>query len=225
MFIFVDIGCQERLSDGTVFRNCSFFKLLETNMLNIPPDKPLPPIELRDGMLSYDPMLEAESSTIHMPHVIVADDAFPLMRNIMKPNAQKNLTDGKRIYNYRLSRARRTSKNAFGILANMFRIFFTRINLSPELSSKITLACCILHNLLLTKSTETYTPKVFVDNTDGNGNVVEGAWRKNAASTYFMDLPPTSVRNVHRRTDIRNEFKNYFLGKGQVPWQYRHVYV
>ena len=153
-------------------------------MLNIPPDKPLPPIELRDGMLNYDPMLEAESSTIHMPHVIVADDAFPLMRNIMKPYAQKNLTDGKRIYNYRLSRARRTSENAFGILANMFRIFFTRINLSPELSSKITLAFCItycwrnqqkrtLRRSLLTIRMEmvTYTPKVFVDNTDGNGNV------------------------------------------------------
>ena len=27
--IFVDIGCQGRLSDGVVFRNCSFFKLSE----------------------------------------------------------------------------------------------------------------------------------------------------------------------------------------------------
>ena len=66
-------------------------------MINIPPDKPLPPIELRDGVLNYDPMLETESPTIHMPHVIVADDAFPLMKNIMKPYAQNNLTDGKRI--------------------------------------------------------------------------------------------------------------------------------
>ena len=58
-----------------------------------------------------------------MPFVIVADDAFPLKQYIQKPYSQVGLTRQKRIYNYRLSRARRIVENAFGILANRFWVF------------------------------------------------------------------------------------------------------
>ena len=64
--------------------------------------------------------------------MIVADDAFPLKEHIQKRYSQVGLTIEKRIFNYRLSRAQRIVENAFGILANLFRVFMTPIGLAPE---------------------------------------------------------------------------------------------
>jgi hypothetical protein len=59
----------------------------------------------------------------------------------------------KTVYNYRLSRGRRTTENSFGILhlvCAYFRLFFQPIVVAPETIDKlITCACaCILHNIL-----------------------------------------------------------------------------
>ena len=45
--------------------------------------------------------------TNQFPFVIVADDAFPLKDYILKPYSQRSLNQERRIFNYRLSRARR----------------------------------------------------------------------------------------------------------------------
>ena len=41
-FIFADVGCQGRTSDGGVYRNSFFYKATQENLLDLPPDKPLP---------------------------------------------------------------------------------------------------------------------------------------------------------------------------------------
>ena len=41
-FLFCDVGCQGRISDGGVFRNCSFNKALANGSLNLPDPTPLP---------------------------------------------------------------------------------------------------------------------------------------------------------------------------------------
>ncbi|XP_025834348.1 protein ALP1-like, partial [Agrilus planipennis] len=52
-------------------------------------------------------------------------------------------------YNYRHCRARRTSENAFGILCQYFRIFFTPIAVKRlECVDNIIFVTCILHNML-----------------------------------------------------------------------------
>ncbi|KAJ4945805.1 hypothetical protein JOQ06_023483 [Pogonophryne albipinna] len=87
-----------------------------------------------------------------MPFVIVGDAAFPLKPYLMRPYPGKNLTHQKRIFNYRLSRARMVVENAFGILASRWRIFHRRINLHPKNVDTLVVAGCILHNFLLAPS-------------------------------------------------------------------------
>ena len=40
-FLYVDIGCKGRLSDGAVYRNCSFNKPLTTDQIKISADRQL----------------------------------------------------------------------------------------------------------------------------------------------------------------------------------------
>uniref|UniRef100_A0A8D3C299 DDE Tnp4 domain-containing protein n=1 Tax=Scophthalmus maximus TaxID=52904 RepID=A0A8D3C299_SCOMX len=84
-----------------------------------------------------------------VPHVMVGDAAFPLKPYSMRPYPGHNLIARKRIFNYRLSRARMVVENAFGILASLWRIFHRRINLHPQNVDRLAVAACILHNFLL----------------------------------------------------------------------------
>jgi hypothetical protein len=59
---------------------------------------------------------------------IVADDAFAMKPYIMKPYAFRHMHGSQRIYNYRLSRARRIIiDNVFGLVSARFRLLRTRI--------------------------------------------------------------------------------------------------
>nr|CAH7740927.1 unnamed protein product [Callosobruchus chinensis] len=77
-----------------------------------------------------------------------ADDAFPLRPDLMKPFSKHGLSDEEKIFNYRLSRARRVSENAFGILAWRFRVFSRPIELKPDTIDRVVWAACSLHNWL-----------------------------------------------------------------------------
>ncbi|KAJ8946641.1 hypothetical protein NQ314_008813 [Rhamnusium bicolor] len=119
------------LNDGGVFSSSQLGKKLHARKLNLPENKPLP------------------HTNIVLPHVIVADEAFPLLPNLMRPypGSQTHNNEANKIYNYRHS-ARRVSENAFGILSKKFRIFFKKFNISPDHLDVITLACTALHNFL-----------------------------------------------------------------------------
>ena len=70
----------------------------------------------------------------------------------MKPYAKRDLTVEERIFNYRFSRAKRIVENAFGILANRFRILKLTIQSGPKVVQKIIMASSSLHNFLRTQS-------------------------------------------------------------------------
>lgn len=74
-----------------------------------------------------------------IPYHFVGDSAFPLSKFMMRPYAARALTDEKRIFNYRLSRARRCIENAFGIMAARFRVFLRPIAANPKQAEQIVL--------------------------------------------------------------------------------------
>ena len=155
-FRYIDIGCQSRISDGGVFKNCELYKLLASNQANIPP-----PFPVNDLSGPNDSFLLESNREVNIPYVIVADAASPLTIYSIKPYSQKNLLGSRRIFNYRLSRARRTLENVFGVLSNQFRILLARIHLKPEITSEVVVTCCLLHNLLKVCSKDT-RPKVLL---------------------------------------------------------------
>ncbi|GFV33301.1 DDE Tnp4 domain-containing protein [Trichonephila clavipes] len=129
-FLYIDVGTNGRVSDGGVWGKSKLRQAITNGDMNIPEAAALP------GLASK------------LPFVIVADDAFPLMPNIMKPYPGSNLSKECLVFNYKLSRARRVSENAFGILAARFRVFGTIILTTVPNTKLIVLAACSLHNFL-----------------------------------------------------------------------------
>jgi hypothetical protein len=87
-FLYIDVGCNGRISHGGVYNNSTLCSAIENHNLNFPADEYLP------------------NSEIKTPYVIVADDACRLTQKLMKPWGQRSLKEEK-VFNYRLSRARR----------------------------------------------------------------------------------------------------------------------
>ena len=81
-FTFVDIGSYGSNNDAGIFRNTALCRKMENKTLDIPEDKPL--------IVGEQPC----------PYVVVGDQGFPLMRNLMRPYQGSELNDSKRIYNY-----------------------------------------------------------------------------------------------------------------------------
>ncbi|XP_066600111.1 putative nuclease HARBI1 isoform X1 [Prorops nasuta] len=131
-FLYINVGVNGRVSDGGVFRDSDFAKLLNNseNPLSIPDDTALPCMH--------------ES----IPYVILGDNAFPLQRHILKPYSLRNMSYDEQIFNYRLSRGRHVVENTFGILANRFRVLLSPMYLPVDKVQIVTLACCALHNFL-----------------------------------------------------------------------------
>lgn len=134
-FIHVDIGSPGRYSDGGIFKSSVFGQFVA----NSPEQLKLPKSKL------------LRNSIIECPYVFTADEAFPLLKNIMRPypgrGSNNRMESDKVIFNYRLSRARRCVENSFGILASRFRIFRRPIVGKEETVVNNIRAAVTLHNL------------------------------------------------------------------------------
>lgn len=196
-FIFVDIGKNGRNSDGGIIEKTEFYHRLKNGLLNLPPK---------------------EETVEGLNFVFVADDAFALSEHVLKPFPMKNLSNDQKIFNYRLSRARRVVENAFGIMANRFRIFHTAINVGPSKIDTIVHCCCVLHNFLR-RNASTYMPQSMVDREDTlSGDVMPGEWRNDTEGLLNLGhAPPRLSSQLARQT--RQDYMQYFLGPGAVEWQ------
>jgi hypothetical protein len=66
--------------------------------------------------------------------LILGDEAYPLL---MRPYPRRQLTEYRRLFNYRLRRGRTVADSAFGILAGKWRILNKRIETSPNAADRI----------------------------------------------------------------------------------------
>lgn len=141
--------------------------------------------------------------------MFIGDEGFALSQHLQRPYAGKILPREKRIYNYRLTRARRYIECTFGILSNKFKIFNRPLNVSVDFSVAIVKACCVLHN--------------FIRERDGYNF-------HHSLSIAGLEDPPedASLISIGARrsqgqlsgTAIRNMYTDYFISdEGAVPWQ------
>ncbi|XP_068082892.1 uncharacterized protein [Anabrus simplex] len=190
-FRYIDVGHDGRANDSTVFKNSTLKIALEKNLLNWP-----------NGGLC------------------VADDAFCLTPFCLKPFSHRGLTVQERVFNYRLSRARRVAENAFGILAARFRVFNTPIPLNVDTIETLVKSACAIHNWLRQTSSRTYFPSGSVDDEDLNtGVITPGAWRIVPTFMSPVDRFYSSNNCGRAGEQVRKWYMHQFMTTLSVPWQ------
>ncbi|XP_061637361.1 uncharacterized protein LOC133481962 [Phyllopteryx taeniolatus] len=192
-FRVIDVrGCR-RTTDGGVLANSAFGQALRSGTLQLPADLPLPGADHRGPQ----------------PHIFVADKAFPLQKNLMRPFPGRIIPKEHRIFNYRLSRARLVVENAFGVLSAQWRMYRRDMAAHYEVAEKCVKATCLLHNFLR-KTTQ--------------ASAVRGG-------IQFEEVEPlpglgrlaanNSTREARR---VREAFTAFFSAEGTVPWQDAGIY-
>lgn len=190
-FTIVNVGSYGKNSDGGIFANSNLGKELQRNNLSLPEASYLP------------------GSSTTAPYVLVGDEAFPLKTYLMRPFPGTNLSTDKRIFNYRLSRARRVVENTFGQLTSKFRIYNRRIHALPKNVDNIILSTCILHNFIKKYDKETLFAEVA---------------STNETLAAYDDLPAVGLNASREAFHVRDTFKSYFISQaGAVPWQNNRI--
>lgn len=199
-FIYCSVGTNGRVSDGGVINHTTFYEKLICNQLNIPEQAKL------------------SNSDKFLEYVFVGDEAFAMRPDLIKPYNRESLNRNRRIFNYRLSRARRVVENAFGILASRFRIFRAPINLKVENIETVVLASCVLHNFLRRNAADYYTPPGTLDSEDIVNNEVQLGERCDPELVHNLQRGKRGQVLVSAKT-VREKFNEYFNQEGAVPWQ------
>lgn len=169
-----------------------------------------------NNSLSFPQPGELEGTQLKCSYHVIGDDAFPLREDIMKPYPQRDLTRQQRMFNYRFSRARRVVENAFGIMANRFRLFLTTICLDPDKVQQLVLAACCLHNFLM--DTVPAQPSTADQEDLENHGLIPVSCRD---GTRMTDLAPTTTRNCSLSAKGQRQMLTLYFNSsvGSVPWQ------
>ena len=186
----IDVGSYGRNSDGGIFHKSAFANRLAHGTLNVPSDKPLTP--------GSEPL----------PHVIVADEAFPIKSYLIRPYCKNDVqtNEPNKVFNYWLSRARRTVKNAFGILRARWHVYEGPMRVQPKMVDKIVLATCCLHNYLGT------------DNLPADYEQTPVIMDQSAGPSALQNLAPLRTNATRHAFYVRDKFKEYFIStEGSVP--------
>lgn len=187
-FIYVEVGAFDSSSDSNIFKKSVFSKLLERNDLNVP--RPQILINDENGM--------------PMPFVLVGDEAFALSQHVLRPYPCRNLSVKQRIFNYRLTRARRMIECSFGILVNKWRIFYRPLDTNIKFSDSIVKACCILHNYVRKHDELRFEDTLY--------------------ECPLENIPTVGTRSNATGVAVRDYFANYFISpQGCVSWQYDKI--
>lgn len=216
-FTVVDIGANGRQSDGGVFSRSVMGHRFEEGSMGVPP-----------------PTKITGTQTI-LPYVLVADQAFSLSSYLLKPfpNQNNRLQYLQRIFNYRLSSARRVAENSFGIFRIRWQVFWGPISGNPDTVKAIVTACVCLHNFLM-KGTEAngrnlYFYPALADTQANDGRIIPGEWRNQMPQpddiSVNENLQESERELCVNSVEMRNRFAEYFEEEGAVPWQFMRMYL
>ena len=184
IFTVIDVGEYGRNSDGAVFKNSLFGQAFQADSLHLPNRKQLP------------------NSVKCLPYVFLGDEAYPLRKHLMKPYSSRNLDNPKRVFNQRMSRARKSVERAFGIVTRKFEIFQRPIRFSVDRAVLVTKTAFLLHN--------------FIRLRDGHFGEPSEIQPHGMAD---LELPRSSGRASAHDMEIRDAFKDYFItDAGNIPW-------
>ena len=75
-FLYVNVGCQGRISDGGVLKSSDLYHGIQSSLFNIPNPTPLP----KTGDPCWD-----DDEYPDIPYMIVGDEAFQLANYMVKP--------------------------------------------------------------------------------------------------------------------------------------------
>lgn len=208
-FIFVDVGGEGSVGDASIWNRSKLKGKIESGTVGFPDTCVLP----------------QSNDSNQVPYHIVGDSAFQLETFLMKPYSQSSVNSdfNKRIFNYRLSRARRCVENAFGILVRRFQVLRAPIRTDVETSDFIVLATLSLHNWLMTDRMrrETYCTSGLSDEENlAKGTFIPGSFRGDLPSKGLLPFSPQGGRNSTTSSqNIRNYLCTYFTKEGQRSWQ------
>ncbi|XP_065307085.1 uncharacterized protein [Dermacentor albipictus] len=204
-FVVVDVGAYGKQSDGGVLEQSIFGQLLDKGKLQLPRDLPLP------------------NTALPAPCVFIGDEAFQLRTDFLRPYPGRGLEASKRVFNYRLSRARRCVENAFGILVTRWRILGRPMGESPGNAEQVVKALCVLHNFLIdvrTGSDDFYCWPGYADSVSSSGQRQSGQWRQLLVQPPMQVARTTAHNFSHMARYVRDIYLQYFNSTaGRVSWQ------
>ncbi|XP_049763762.1 uncharacterized protein LOC126263687 [Schistocerca nitens] len=175
-FIAVDVGAYGKQSDAGVFKESMLYKKLTNGELLLPPPTRL------EGMCQ------------ELPYVILGDEAYPLLENLMRPFPRRNLDNEKILYNDMHSRARKVVECAFGIMTNKWRLLRKEIETSVDVADHIVKCICLLHNIVIDREGCNVEAEKFCNNAD----------MQTAGATFNRN-------STLRSKTVRNTFVEYFV--------------
>ena len=183
--------------------------------------------------------------------IMIGDDAFPLGEQMLKPYPRNSptLTTRQKVYNYRISRARRTVENSFGLLVKQnknlfkhsacymsliflqvskFRILRGPIQLNSNNAVNAIKSCVVLHNFLIKESRSSYIQGGDLSVEGSNHEIIPGEWEKDSDLSSFLriDSLGSNLSENSAARKLRDSVAQYFLTeKGELDWQYQYAYV
>lgn len=98
-------------------------------------------------------ILESPNRVINgteVPPLIVGDSAYPLLKWLIKPYADRGrLSPEERKFNMKLSAMRSVVERAFGMLKLRWRLVYKKVEQNTRTLKKTVIAACILHNICI----------------------------------------------------------------------------
>ncbi|XP_026819304.1 putative nuclease HARBI1 [Rhopalosiphum maidis] len=200
LFTMVETGYAGRNSDGGIFRASAMKYHITHSQLDIPLPSKLP----------------HDTNNCNFPYYFVADEAFPLSKYLMRPYPRRTLNNIKRVFNYRLSRGRKTIECTFGMMTEKFQVLSTAIRCRDvDKINNIVKACCILHNFIRKREGIRYAMRNFEESVDLRNT--------NNFTTEYSTSNEKTVNDQSSCYDLRDYLSRYFTTpQASLPWQWNN---